>query len=84
MFSWTTATSAGVKFKDADLIGFPLRVVLGERGVKQGKLELKWRWEEKAEMIDLANAAVSITERIRLERASGERFGNWQRTKTKA
>ncbi|MGO8752524.1 MAG: proline--tRNA ligase [Thermoguttaceae bacterium] len=70
---------AGVKFKDADLIGFPLRVVIGERGLKQGKLEVKWRWDEKAEMIDLKGAAESIAERIRLERASGERFGNWQR-----
>ena len=56
-----------------------LRVVIGERGLKQGKLEIKWRWDEKAEMIDLKGAAESIAERIRLERASGERFGNWQR-----
>ena len=35
---------AGVKFKDADLIGIPLRVVIGERGLKEGKLEMKWRW----------------------------------------
>lgn len=79
MSFWTTATAQGVKFKDADLIGFPLRVVIGERGLKQGKLEVKWRWDEKAEMIDLKGAAESIAERIRLERASGERFGNWQR-----
>ena len=37
---------AGVKFKDADLIGIPLRVVIGERGLKEGKLEMKWRWEQ--------------------------------------
>ena len=43
---------AGVKFKDADLIGIPLRVVIGERGLKEGKLEIKWRWEQQAEMID--------------------------------
>ena len=46
---WTTATSGpGFKFKDADLIGIPLRVVIGERGLKQGQLELKWRWESEA------------------------------------
>lgn len=35
----------GVKFKDADLIGIPLRVVIGERGLKDGNIELKWRTE---------------------------------------
>ena len=33
----------GVKFKDADLIGIPLRVVVGERGLKDGTIEVKWR-----------------------------------------
>lgn len=65
---------AGVKFKDADLIGFPLRVVIGERGLKQGKLEIKWRWDEKAEMLDLAGAAGRIAEMIREERTTGSRF----------
>lgn len=34
---------AGVKFNDADLLGIPLRVTLGERGLKEGALEGKWR-----------------------------------------
>lgn len=33
----------GVKFKDADLIGFPLRLVIGEKGLAAGQVELKWR-----------------------------------------
>src|SRR6266481_221949 len=33
----------GVKFKDADLIGHPLRIVISERGLKEGKIEVKWR-----------------------------------------
>lgn len=33
----------GVKFKDADLIGFPLRLVVGEKGLAAGNVELKWR-----------------------------------------
>jgi len=65
---------AGVKFKDADLIGFPLRVVIGERGLKQGKIEVKWRWDEKPEMIALDGAAEEIVRRIHQERATGERF----------
>ncbi len=33
----------GVKFKDADLIGLPLRLTVGERALKQGGVELKRR-----------------------------------------
>ncbi len=35
--------SAGVKFADADLIGLPLRITLGQRGFKEGTIELKLR-----------------------------------------
>jgi prolyl-tRNA synthetase len=65
---------AGVKFKDADLIGFPLRVVIGERGLKEGKLELKWRWESQAETIPLEGAAAQIAELIAAERKTGQRY----------
>lgn len=34
---------AGVKFKDADLVGIPIRVTVGERGVKEGYVEIKLR-----------------------------------------
>lgn len=33
----------GVKFKDADLIGIPLRITVGERGLANGNIELKYR-----------------------------------------
>jgi len=67
---------AGVKFKDADLLGIPLRVVISERGLKQGKLELKWRWDQEAEQIDLDDAAETIADLIRAERRTGTRFQN--------
>ena len=35
--------SAGVKFKDADLIGYPVQVVVGKRGVEAGTVDLKLR-----------------------------------------
>jgi prolyl-tRNA synthetase len=35
--------SAGVKFADADLIGFPIQVVIGKRGIESGKVDLKVR-----------------------------------------
>lgn len=33
----------GVKFKDADLIGIPLRITVGGRGIKEGIVEMRWR-----------------------------------------
>jgi prolyl-tRNA synthetase len=35
--------SAGVKFKDADLIGYPVQIVVGKRGVEAGTVDLKLR-----------------------------------------
>jgi prolyl-tRNA synthetase len=50
----------GVKFKDADLIGIPLRIVIGERGLKDGTIEVKWRSEPTARQIPAARAAELI------------------------
>ena len=41
----------GVKFNDADLIGFPVRINVGDRGLKEGKVELKKRTAAEAEMV---------------------------------
>lgn len=35
--------TAGVKFADADLIGIPVRITLGNRSYKEGKVEVKYR-----------------------------------------
>ena len=35
--------SPGIKFNDADLIGLPLQLIVGEKGIQQGQLELKVR-----------------------------------------
>jgi len=37
----------GVKFKDCDLIGIPLRVTIGERGLREGNLDIKGRTEKE-------------------------------------
>jgi prolyl-tRNA synthetase len=42
---------AGAKFKDADLIGIPIRVTVGKRGLAEAKLELKRRGDAKVEMV---------------------------------
>ena len=38
---------AGIKFKDADLLGIPLRLTVSPRRVSAGKVELKFRREGK-------------------------------------
>ncbi|MCD4824694.1 MAG: proline--tRNA ligase [Phycisphaerae bacterium] len=52
----------GVKFKDADLIGIPLRVVVGERGLKEGNVEIQRRTENKAAAVPADDAVERIKE----------------------
>ena len=42
--------SPGVKFKDAELTGIPLRIVVGDRGLDNNALEIKTRWGGKEEV----------------------------------
>ncbi len=46
--------SAGVKFNDADLLGIPLRLILGPKNLKNGKAELKLRRTGEAILVDIA------------------------------
>jgi prolyl-tRNA synthetase len=58
----------GVKFKDADLIGIPLRVTIGAKALAAGNVELKPRSEadpKKAELVPVADAARVLVERVR-------------------
>ncbi len=41
----------GVKFKDCDLIGIPLRVTIGERALKEGNVEIKMRTRKEPELV---------------------------------
>ncbi|MCH2110449.1 MAG: proline--tRNA ligase [Polyangiaceae bacterium] len=57
----------GVKFKDADLIGLPWRITIGERSLKEGQVELKPRTEpnpKAAQAIPLDGAARHLAELI--------------------
>ena len=48
-------SGAGVKFKDADLIGIPWRVTVGARGLKEGAVEVKRRDQEERHLVPLAD-----------------------------
>ena len=43
----------GVKFADADLIGWPLQVIVGKRGLDEGKIELRRRLTGEKRDMDL-------------------------------
>ena len=49
----------GVKFKDADLLGIPVRVTVGARGLKQGTVELKKRIEAESVDVPLEDAVAA-------------------------
>lgn len=48
---------AGVKFNDADLIGCPLRITVGEKNLKNGQVEVKLRKENENHLSDISNLA---------------------------
>jgi len=54
--------SPGVKFKDADLLGMPLRVVVGAKGLKYGTVELKDRRTKKMEKVPFDQLVAAVRE----------------------
>ena len=53
----------GVKFKDADLIGFPLRIAVGAKSLAKGQIEWSWR-KDRAKQL---GAPEEVTERVNQE-----------------
>ncbi len=54
----------GVKFKDADLLGIPIRITIGPKGLADGNVEIKLRREKDAQTIALDKAERKIRELI--------------------
>jgi len=59
----------GIKFMDADLIGIPLRVTLGEKNLKKGLVEIKKRKTGEISLVKKEEAISSISEMIAQEMA---------------
>jgi len=59
----------GVKFNDADLIGIPYRVVIGDKNLagESPKVELKRRSERESRLVELCKAAGELKEEIQRE-----------------
>ena len=58
----------GVKFKDADLVGIPYRIVVGGRGLEKKVVELKRRRDGSSRELPVDRAAEAVAETIFEER----------------
>jgi prolyl-tRNA synthetase len=56
----------GVKFADAELIGIPHRIVIGDRALAAGKLEYRQRRETESTEIEAVNAVAFIKDKLNL------------------
>lgn len=59
------AERPGVKFKDADLVGIPLRITIGGKGLKEGVIEMKWRHEKDVAKIPVGDAAARVSAAVK-------------------
>ncbi|HSR35826.1 MAG TPA: His/Gly/Thr/Pro-type tRNA ligase C-terminal domain-containing protein, partial [Desulfurivibrionaceae bacterium] len=57
----------GSKFKDADLIGIPLRVMVGKSFTSEGAIEIRSRWDGETRKVPLNNGVATIRELIAKE-----------------
>jgi prolyl-tRNA synthetase len=57
----------GVKFKDADLLGYPLRVNVGSKSLATGQVELRQRASGQTEMVPVGDLTKTIQEQIAQE-----------------
>lgn len=53
----------GFKFKDADLVGFPIRVAIGEKSLAKGEVEIKRRGGEMI-LVKSEDAVAKVAELI--------------------
>jgi len=54
----------GVKFKDADLIGMPIRVTVGAKSVAEGNVEIKLRAEPQSQKVPVEKATDKVVQLV--------------------
>jgi prolyl-tRNA synthetase len=64
------AERPGVKFKDADLIGIPLRLTIGSKGLKDGIVEMKWRAQKDVAKVPLAEIEAKLAAAVAEKKAA--------------
>jgi prolyl-tRNA synthetase len=60
LFDDRANVSAGFKFKDADLMGIPIQLVVGERGLKENKVEIKRRRSGERTLVAVEEAVDTL------------------------
>jgi len=60
LFDDRVGVSPGFKFKDADLVGSPIQVLVGEKNLKNGKIEIKIRRTGERRLVDSDNILEAI------------------------
>ncbi|MDQ6963024.1 MAG: proline--tRNA ligase [Mariprofundaceae bacterium] len=56
----------GVKFCDAELMGFPVQIIVGDRGLKEGHVEFKARRDEEKTSVTLSNIITHTQQHLAL------------------
>ncbi len=59
------AESAGIKFKDAELIGFPIQVIIGKKVKEEGLFEIKLRATKEVRLVVEADLVSALQDLIR-------------------
>ena len=57
--------SPGFKFKDADLLGMPLQIIVGDKSLKNDQIEIKMRRTGKRTLVALNEAVLEIKQMLR-------------------
>ena len=58
----------GVKFADADLIGWPVQIIVGKRGLAEGHVEVKYRAKDEKKTVPLESAREALAFARRIKR----------------
>jgi len=58
---------AGVKFKDADLIGIPIKITIGPKSLQENQVEVKKRWEGESRLVPIEGISAEVREIIGTE-----------------
>jgi prolyl-tRNA synthetase len=46
------------------LIGIPLRIIIGGKGLKEGQVEVRWRWEQAASKVSVDSAVATVQQML--------------------
>jgi prolyl-tRNA synthetase len=61
----------GVKFKDADLVGFPLRIAVGAKSLANGQIEWSWRRDRAKQLGEPAAVTAQVIDFVKAGRQQG-------------